>query len=127
MEPSEERIKELMTTVTCAVCGARYRHGSIEVLGHREALWFLRVSCTSCSSNGLVAAMIKPAEDALAQQSAAASEQEASDEELDRARAPGPVTRGEVARMRHFLNGFDGDFQTLFGPRADSQPPGHSV
>jgi hypothetical protein len=127
MEPNEERIKELMTTVTCAVCGAHYRHGSIEVLGHREALWFLRVSCASCSSNGLVAAMIRPAEDVRVQQSAAATEQESSDEDLDWARAPGPVTRGDVARMHHFLDSFDGDFQTLFGPRADPQSPGPSV
>lgn len=121
MDPTEEQIKELMTTVACSVCGAHYQHGDIDVLGHRDGLWFLRVSCASCATQGLVAAMVKSPEEASAQQPAAAP----LDDGLDRARAPGPVTPGDVAAMHRFLDSFDGDFQSLFGagPNLQSRRP----
>jgi hypothetical protein len=118
VELSEDQIKVLMTTVACATCGAHYDRTGVEVLGHREDLWFLRVSCASCATNGLVAAMVKPSvSGATASQ---APEPDPIDNDLDRARAPGPVTAADVAGMRHFLNSFDGDFQALFGPGPDA-------
>jgi hypothetical protein len=111
MQPSEEQIKELMTTVACAVCGANYQQGSIEVLGHREALWFLKVSCVSCATCGLVAAMVKSAEPE-AEQVTAGPEEDTS--VLDRPRQDELVTRADVTKMRSFLKTFDGNFQALF-------------
>ncbi len=114
MEPSEDQIKELMTTVACTVCGATYQQGDIEVLGHRDALWFLRVSCGSCSTCGLVAAMVKTSDGAIARPRTEAKP-EAAEVSLDRARAPGPITGDDVVGMRDFLETFDGNFQAIFG------------
>jgi hypothetical protein len=119
MELSEDQIRELMTTVACASCGAHYDRGGVEVLGHRDGLWFLRVTCAGCASNGLVAAMVKTAENGAALPEA--PEPEPIDDGLDRARAPGPVTPADVAGMRHFLSSFDGDFQALFGAGPDAR------
>jgi hypothetical protein len=33
--------------------------------------------------------------------------------------ADAPVTSGDVENIRHFLNGFDGDFRALFGPAGE--------
>lgn len=123
MTPSEDQIRELMKTVACVVCGVNYRPASVEVLGHRDELWFLRVSCSGCSTSGLVAALVKPAEGTEARsESAPPAETAAETAHLDSARAPGPVRRSDVAGMRNFLEGFDGDFATLFGPDADARP-----
>ena len=113
MQPTEEQIKQLMATVACAVCGANYESDSIEILGHRDELWFLRVSCAGCATSGLVAALVKGAEDSAAQPEVTEPEPDRSPT-LDRARVTGPVTRADVLGMRRFLNSFDGDFRGLF-------------
>jgi ribosomal protein S27E len=118
MGPGEDQIKELMTTVACSVCGATYQQGGVEVLGHRDALWFLRVSCGNCSTSGLVAAMVKTSDGATAEPRTEAKP-DAAEVSLDRARAPGPITQDEVVGMRDFLEGFDGDFQALFASEPD--------
>jgi hypothetical protein len=114
MKPTEEQIKQLMATVSCAVCGANYESGSIEILGHRDELWFLRVSCAGCATSGLVAALVKGAEDPSALPEMTESEPDRSPD-LDRARVTAPVTRADVHEMRRFLDSFDGDFRGLFG------------
>jgi len=118
MEPSEDQIKELMTTVACTVCGTTYRRDSVEVLGHRDALWFLRVSCESCATCGLVAAMVKSSDGATAEPRTEA-QRDAAEVSLDRARAPGPVTGDDVVGMHDFLETFDGDFRAIFGSNPD--------
>jgi hypothetical protein len=112
MEPTEDQIKELMTAVACAVCGANYQPGSVEVLGHRDGLWFLKVSCVKCASCGLAAATIKTADESAETSEA---EVESANAALDLAPSPGPIKRGEAARLRAFLDNFDGDFKALFG------------
>ena len=123
MQPSEEQIVELMTSVNCTVCGAQYHSGDVEVLGHREALWFVRVRCAQCASRGLIAAMVSPADDDLegvAHPPATSPVSEAA-QNLDLARKPGPIGKADVTGMRKFLAGFDGDFQGLFQPTSDAE------
>ena len=120
MRPSEEQIKQLMATVACAVCGANYEPGSVDVLGHRDELWFLRVSCAGCATSGLVAALVRGPDEDVAEETVAP--QETEDPDLDLAPNPAPVTRSDVLRMRRFLAGFDGDFNTLFGDETGRQP-----
>lgn len=120
MQPSDEQIKQLMATVSCAVCGANYQPGSVSVLGHRDELWFLRVSCAVCATSGLVAAMVKGAEAAQVESRLEAGRSEPA-LPLDLARAPGPITRTDIVGMRRFLAHFDGDFKALFGDQAEGQ------
>jgi hypothetical protein len=115
MEPTEDQIKELMTGVACAVCGANYQPRGVEVLGHRDGLWFMKVSCQSCDTCGLAAATVRAPDEAPEDE----SERESIDARLDRAPAPGPIKRGEAARVRTFLDTFDGDFKSLFGSGSD--------
>lgn len=121
MRPSDEQIKQLMTTVACAACGAPYDPTNIEVLGHRDELWFLRVSCIGCMTSGLIAAMVKSSDDPASPPAWPAPEPEPIDDSLDRASAPGPVTRSDVQKMRAFLRDFDGNFSALFA-HGPSQP-----
>jgi hypothetical protein len=121
MRPTEEQIKQLMATVACAACGAKYQPDSVDVLGHRDELWFLRVSCTACATSGLVAALVRGSEAPVAE-AAVAPPDEAEHRRLDQAASPGLVTRADVLRMRRFLAAFDGDFNALFNDSPGEEP-----
>ena len=56
----EERlIKKLMTSIKCESCGQNYEPYDVDVIGHREDMWFLRVLCSKCQTQCLVAAVVK--------------------------------------------------------------------
>ena len=52
-------IKKLMTSIKCESCGQNYEPYDVDVLGHREDMWFLRVLCSKCQTQCLVAAVVK--------------------------------------------------------------------
>ncbi|HEX9014895.1 MAG TPA: hypothetical protein VF960_02705 [Chloroflexota bacterium] len=120
MEPTEDLIRRLMAAVDCSACGAHYESDSVEILGHQEDLWFLSVTCRSCSTQGLVAAMVREAtsEEAAAAQEVSALAREV---EIERPSIPpldlSPITSDDLLDLHRFLGGFDGDFRRLFGSR----------
>ncbi len=103
----EGMVKKLMSTMTCSVCGEPYEAANVQILGRREELWFLSVSCKSCHSQGLVAAVIKggkPQEIIT----------DLSQEEFVRLSGQKAVAGDDILDMHDFLKGFDGDFSSLF-------------
>jgi chromosome condensin MukBEF MukE localization factor len=101
----EKLIKKLMSSMKCEECGQNYEAYNVDVLGQREDMWFLRVHCTTCQTQCLVAAVVKE-EKAL---------EEASDlagAEIEHAET---VATNDVLDMHNFLTDFDGDFSRLFG------------
>ena len=85
----ENLIKRLMASIKCSVCGQCYEVDDIDVLDHREDLWFLRVICSACHDQCLVAAVIKEGK---------VSEviTDLTEAELDRFRDVGELTADEV-------------------------------
>ena len=55
----EKFLKKLLATMKCGMCGNQYQSGNVNILGHKEDLWFLSVFCPSCKTQGLVAAVVK--------------------------------------------------------------------
>lgn len=106
----ENLIKRLMTSIKCGVCGQRYGVDNIDVLGHREDLWFLRVVCRSCHTQALVAAVVK--EDRLPEVIT-----DLTEAELDRFRDVGVLTADDVLDMHNFLKDFGGGFFRLFSQK----------
>lgn len=100
-------IKKILATMKCAMCGHHYSAGNINILGHKEDLWFLSVFCPSCKSQGLVAAVVK--EGSRSPEVVT----ELTPEELKRLSTP--LTSDDVIDMHAFLRDFDGDFSSLFG------------
>jgi hypothetical protein len=94
----------------CSVCGQRYESGNINVLGHQEDLWFLRVSCSACHTQYLVAAVVREGR-------APEVITDLTEAELDKFMNAGRVTADEVIDMHNFLRNFDGDFSQLFSRR----------
>jgi len=106
----ESLIKKLVTSVKCSVCGQHYKADNIDVLGHEEDLWFLRVSCPACNTQYLVAAIIR--EDRVSEVIT-----DLTEAELDRFRNMDKVKPDEVLDMHNFLRNFDGDFSRLFSQK----------
>ena len=103
----EERlIKRLMTSMKCESCGQCYETYNIDVLGHREDLWFLRVFCPNCHTQCLVAAIVR--EDRIPEVIS-----DLTKKELDEFR-DGLIGTDDVLDMHNFLKDFDGNFSWLF-------------
>lgn len=100
-------IKRLMASMKCGFCGQRYEVGNIEVLGHHQDLWFLKVFCLVCRVQCLVAAVIK-------ENRVPEIITDLTESELDKFRDVGVISADEVLEMHDFLKDFDGDFSRLF-------------
>ena len=104
----EGLIKVLMSSIKCGACGQHYEVGNIDVLGHREELWFLKALCSSCHTQCLVAAVAK--EDKVPEVVT-----DLTEAELGKSVAAGVVGADDVLDMHGFLKNFGGDFSRLFG------------
>ena len=103
----EERLlKKLMTSVKCESCGQQYEVYNIDVLGHREDLWFLRVLCSGCHTQCLVAAIVKEGDMTEAITDLTRAELDESGDNV--------IESNDLVDMHNFLKEFDGDFSRLF-------------
>jgi len=109
-ELMEERlIKRLMASMKCDSCGQHYKVYDIDVLGHREDLWFLRVLCSACHTQCLVAAVVKEGRMPEAVTDLMAAELDEFGDSV--------IEADDVLNMHDFLKDFDGDFSQLFGQK----------
>lgn len=100
-------IKKLMTSIKCESCGQNYEPGNVDVIGNREDMWFLRVLCSKCHTQCLVAAVVKEGK-----------APEEADEPVDTGVEDfryEKIEIDDVLDMHNFLMDFDGDFSRLFG------------
>ena len=103
----ESPVRRLMTSIKCSVCGQHYTTDNIDVIGHQKDLWFLRVLCSACHSQCLVAAIIK-------EERVPEVITDLTEAELNKFRNMGRLTADDMLNMHHFLKDFDGDFSQLF-------------
>ncbi len=105
-------IKKLLSNMKCSVCGRHYEASNINVLGHRDNLWFISVYCPSCKSQGLVAAVVKEGK---------APEIISDLTEAEAGRYSALVDSDDVLNMHSFLKEFDGDFVSLLSDKAEGE------
>jgi hypothetical protein len=87
---------------SCSVCGRSYRENDISFTGHRRDSWLYVATCGHCGAVAIFGALTGGGVCRV--------------RELARGSGPvpEPVTREDVARLRHTLQDFDGDFARLF-------------
>ncbi len=104
----EKFLKKLLATMKCGMCGHQYQSGNVNILGHKDDLWFLSVFCTACKSQGLVAAVVKEGQvtEVLT---------DLTPEEQKKLATATPLSSDDLMDMHAFLTDFDGDFLSLFG------------
>jgi hypothetical protein len=107
MKMDDKFIRKLLSNMKCGLCGQHYESTNVNILGHREDLWFLSVFCTSCKSQGLVAAIIKEGKspEVITELTAA---------ERAKFSAAPSIDSDDVLDMHTFLEKFSGDFFSLF-------------
>ena len=103
----EKFLKKLLATMKCGMCGNQYQSGNVNILGHKEDLWFLSVFCPSCKTQGLVAAGVKEGKvtEVLT---------EPTPEEQKKLSMATPLSSDDLMDMHSFLSDFNGDFGSLF-------------
>ena len=103
----EAFLKRLFAKVSCSVCGQKYDMSNIKVLDQEDGLWVLSVYCSSCGTQGLVAAVVQEGNitDIVT---------DLTEAEYSRLDGMSLVCMEDVMEMRDFLKDFDGDFRGLF-------------
>jgi hypothetical protein len=103
----ERSIKKLLTSIKCSSCGRRYERRNIDVLGHRDDMWFLSVFCPACRTQYLIVAVVtrEKVQEVIT---------DLTEAELEKFRGAGAVTADEVLDMHGFLKVFNGNFSRLF-------------
>lgn len=100
-------LKKLFSKVDCGVCGQRYDVSNIKILDHEDGVWFLSVFCSSCGTQGLIAAVVR--EGNITEVITDLTESEYKHFEKKET-----VAMADVLDMCEFLKDFGGDFSGLF-------------
>ncbi len=100
-------IRRLLASIKCGTCGQRYEIDNIDVLGHQEGLWFLRVFCPTCHAQYLVVAVLKEGK-------VPEIITDLTEAEWNKFSSTGKVMADDILDMHNFLKHFDGDFSCLF-------------
>ena len=103
-------IKRLMASMECSVCGQRYGEDNVDFLGHEGDLWLLRVVCSACHTQYLVAALVREGR-------VPEFITDLTEAELDKFRNMDVLTADEALDMHNFLKDFTGDVCQLFGQK----------
>lgn len=107
----EERIvKKLMTSVKCSNCGQNYEMRYVKIIGNQDNLWFFQVTCSSCHSRYLIAAVIT-------QNKYPQIISDLTEAEFSKFKSTSVLTADDVLDMHGFLSEFDGDFAKLFSSK----------
>ncbi len=103
----EEAVKKLIASLKCSSCGQSYQEAGIDVIEHKEELWFLKVFCPACHVRSLVAAIIRedPALPAVTDLTAT---------EMESFRDAAAIGEDDLLEMHAFLKDFHGDPSGLF-------------
>lgn len=121
MDTSETQIKRIVLDrmERCSVCHRGFEADDVHVLSRKSDMWMLMVSCSECHARNFVAAVIGDGDAEEAQLALRRLGEEhirsRTTIELEAGNEPGePVTIDDVLDMHEFLQGFDGDFRSLF-------------
>ena len=97
----------MITSIKCAVCGQHFEAHNVSLLDEKEEFWVLRVSCSTCQTECLVAVMVSDS---------TTPEMVTDFTEIDLTGLSNrhDVTTDDMLDMHNFLNDFNGDFSRLF-------------
>ena len=106
----EAFLKRLFSKVNCGVCGQKYDVSNIKILDQEDGLWVLSVYCSSCGTQGLIAAVVQEGNIAEVITDLTEAERERFDDSE-------VVGVDDVLEMHNFLKEFNGDFANLFSEK----------
>lgn len=126
MHARDRIVRERFTAQACPSCSRHYNASDVFVLARRQPAWVVLARCEHCGHRAIYMVSF-PARPLAGRDAEGDSDRELElsgpDERahipIDRAAVTGPladeaISTEDVAAMRNFLGGFDGDFKTLF-------------
>ncbi len=138
MQGQERILRERFSQLACIACGAHHHSDDMIVLAQRGSRWLLLLTCWQCQRRGIFVATfprtassqpVAENSDALPtlyQAPTAPQWLTPSASPLTNSAIEYPplaarhddttITSNDVDNIRRFLEGFNGDFRTLFGP-----------
>ena len=145
MQGQERILRERFARLVCVACGSPHRPDDMLVLAQRGSRWLILLTCWQCQRRGIfVASFPRTAHtpESLTSLQAfdtpptmyeapASADWRSPSSSSPADDTPGlvtpysshpdadAVTSGDVESIKRFLEGFDGDFRTLFGPWND--------
>ncbi len=103
---NEKMVRNMVASIACKSCGKRYQPQSVELLGNRDGVWFIRVVCSSCHVTVYIAAIIRDDRPQFFT--------DLTEDDMKRFKDMEPVSSEDLMSVRAFLEDFSGDFQDLF-------------
>lgn len=125
-EIERDDVVEMAAQAQCAVCKHAYGRQGVHVLGRRDDAWIIAVTCPYCDAEGLMIATVEEADrgpaivDEETEPRPKMMYDVSYDEWLAFEEQPA-ISRDDVLDTHLFLKQFDGDFNTLFGGKDDTQ------
>ena len=140
MRGQERILRERLARVACETCGADHQPDDMLVLAQRGSRWLVLLTCRQCAHRCIFVASfphpaspsvsLDPLEQLDSLDSAPSSANPCTpftvpDQSLPNVLSSGAassrgdslVTLDDVEGVKRFLDGFNGDFHSLFGPR----------
>ena len=123
MHVRERMIRRRFATHPCERCGSSYGQGTVLVLARRPAAWLVLASCGHCEHRCIYLVSFRDTDHASALPSGASDDlpltvrraYTVADQPTRGSTGDVAITQDEVAAMRRFLDGVNGDFHHLFG------------
>ncbi len=103
---SQALIRQIVARVKCAVCGHHFKASDIQVLGHREQIWAMKVKCRECRTEALLLAAVEG-------RATRSVYTDLAPDEWQRFADCSPITVDDVITMHQFIESYDGDFSEI--------------
>lgn len=102
----ENRVRELVATLTCASCKRQYEPDTIVIVSRGDRIWFVRAGCSACHVIAYIAVVVRSQQPELIT--------DLTDAELEHFRNADNVNEDDLLQMHRFLRDFNGDFPDIF-------------
>lgn len=105
--PEYQFVRQLIANIKCVACSQKYSESDFFIMGQRDDVWMLMVSCSHCKTQGMILAMIK-------EQEQIELITDLTPEELVKVENMPSISVDDVLDLHRFLKDFEGDFRELF-------------
>jgi len=105
--PEYQFVRQLIANIKCVACSQKYSESDVFIMGQRDDVWMLMVSCSHCKTQGMILAMIKEEEQIELIT-------DLTPEELVKFENMPSIGVDDVLDLHRFLKDFEGDFRKLF-------------
>jgi hypothetical protein len=99
-------IRQIVAHTRCAVCGHHFSINDVRVIGRRENVWAMSVSCRECRTQALLLA-------AMAEGAMQSLYTDLTPDEWERFRERPPVSVDDVITFHQHMRAYTGDFSEI--------------